>query len=253
MRAGLVSVTFRQFSPVEIIEAARDAGLAAIEWGGDVHVPPGNRDRARQVAAATVAAGLAVSCYGSYYRLGDEPPGTWERVLETAQTLGSPRIRVWAGRVGSDVAGHEQRVQVALDARRIAESAAAAGIAVVTEWHGGTLTDTAASAQALFAAVDHDNLKTYWQPRAKMAFDDCLLDQRAALERVVGVHVFQWHPVDGARRPLAEGADVWPEYLRRAAAAGATDALLEFVAGDDPSKLARDAAALRGWLAALDG
>ena len=36
---GLVSVTFRKLSRTEIAGLMVNAGLSAIEWGGDVHVP----------------------------------------------------------------------------------------------------------------------------------------------------------------------------------------------------------------------
>ena len=39
---GLVSVTFRQLAPEALIDLAARAGLAAIEWGADIHVPPGD-------------------------------------------------------------------------------------------------------------------------------------------------------------------------------------------------------------------
>ena len=39
---GLVSISFRSKSVEEIALAARDAGLEAIEWGGDVHTPHGD-------------------------------------------------------------------------------------------------------------------------------------------------------------------------------------------------------------------
>ena len=67
---GLVSVSFRGESPETILHEARAAGLRAIEWGGDVHVPPGDLENARRIGAATREAGLSVAAYGSYYRLG---------------------------------------------------------------------------------------------------------------------------------------------------------------------------------------
>ena len=42
---GLVSVTFRDKTPAEIVSEVKKAGLDAIEWGGDVHVPHGDVKR----------------------------------------------------------------------------------------------------------------------------------------------------------------------------------------------------------------
>ncbi len=92
---GLCSVTFRQLDPPALLDLAARAGLAAVEWGADVHVPVGDLATARDVAARTADAGLAVASYGSYWRAGPEDVGP---VLATARALGAPRVRVWAGR-----------------------------------------------------------------------------------------------------------------------------------------------------------
>ena len=38
-KPGLCSVSFRENSPEEILQAMADAGLWYIEWGSDVHAP----------------------------------------------------------------------------------------------------------------------------------------------------------------------------------------------------------------------
>ena len=50
VKTGLVSVTFRQKSVEEIAALTAEAGLSGVEWGGDVHVPPGDREAARRAA-----------------------------------------------------------------------------------------------------------------------------------------------------------------------------------------------------------
>src|SRR5690242_18609852 len=99
--SGLVSVTFRQLPPQQIVELAAQGGLAAIEWGGDVHVPHGELQTARRVLERTRQAGLQVAAYGSYYRVGVSPAQglAFESVLETALALQAPTIRVWAGQL----------------------------------------------------------------------------------------------------------------------------------------------------------
>lgn len=250
MRPGLTSITFRKLPAQEVVRLAAEAKLEGIEWGGDVHVPPGDLAAARQAAALTRDAGLVVSSYGSYYRTGDEASDVFPRVLETAVALGAPIIRIWAGRVGSAQADQSLRDRVADDGRRIAELAAKAGLRLACEWHGNTLMDTAASASALLDAVAHPAFQTYWQPHQRMAFADCLRDMDAALPRLAGVHVFHWDERTVARLPLQDGETVWKPYLTKAAQAGSIFALLEFVMNDDPQQLLHDAAVLRSWLAA---
>ena len=47
MKTSVASVTFRRKSVCEVAELARRAGLDAVEWGGDIHVPPGHAQAAR--------------------------------------------------------------------------------------------------------------------------------------------------------------------------------------------------------------
>ena len=83
---GLVSVTFRALSPAQVVDLVRQAGLRGIEWGGDIHAPPGNAARAREVRHLSLEAGLSVAAYGSYYRAAQsEAAGMpFAHVLDTA-------------------------------------------------------------------------------------------------------------------------------------------------------------------------
>jgi 3-dehydroshikimate dehydratase len=249
---GLVSVTFRALPPEEIISLVRRAGLQAIEWGGDVHAPPGDPGRAARIRGQTEDAGLEVSAYGSYYRVGksDLP---FESVLDTAAALGAPAIRVWAGTSGSSETDERGRALVVEESRRIATLAQERNIAISYEFHGGTLTDTAESAAALLAEADHPNLFTFWQPPNGMEFEDCLAGLRLVLPRVSNVHVFHWWPTHADRFPLADGAALWSEYLRVLGGTGrARFASLEFVPGDSTEVFLEEAGTLRALLLPLE-
>ncbi|MCG3147283.1 MAG: hypothetical protein PCFJNLEI_00722 [Verrucomicrobiae bacterium] len=232
---GLVSVSFRKLSPAEIIALVKQAGLAGIEWGGDIHVPHGDVARAKEVRQQTQDAGLRALAYGSYYRVSGDKP--FEPVLDCAVALGVPVIRVWAGSVGSAQATPAQRAAVIADSNRIADCAAQAGIRVAYEFHNGTLTDTDESAQQLLREVPHPNLLTLWQPRPERAVADNLASLRGVLPRLAHVHVYHWTT---ERRPLAEGIENWRQYFQLLQCA----ALLEFVVNDDPQNFLRDAATL---------
>ena len=97
---GLVSITFRQLSVTEIIALVTQAGLAAVEWGGDIHAPHGDEAQAQAIARMGADAGLRVAAYGSYYRVGHPETGPFEAVLASAVALGAPHIRVWPGQPG---------------------------------------------------------------------------------------------------------------------------------------------------------
>jgi sugar phosphate isomerase/epimerase len=247
---ALVSITFRQLPPEQVLAAARAAGLRAIEWGGDVHCPHGDVARAREVARLTAAAGMAVCAYGSYYRLGAEPAAgpSFGEVVASAEALGAPRIRVWVGTAGSADTTPAQRQRIIDDARRCADRAAARGIRVVSEWHGGTLTDTAESGRSFLEAVAHPAFATVWQPSVGLDADASLAEFDAVAPWIEHLHVFHWR--ERERRPLAEGAERWRRYVARAAQLDRPlSAALEFVLGDDPAQLARDGATLNALLA----
>lgn len=229
IRTGLCSVTLRALPIDQVVDVTAQAGLECIEWGGDVHVPPGDLDAARAARDATVAAGLRVASYGSYYRC----EGAFAPVLATARALGAPRIRIWAGQVPSADASPAEREAVASAARE----AASHGLAVAFEFHGGTLTDDIDSALAL---IEASGVPCYWQPPQGMPDDEALAGLRR-LPRVPAVHVFSWWP-GGTRLRLRARAGLWRAVFEHFTDG---DALLEFVPDDDPDLVAEEAEELR--------
>ena len=246
---GLVSITFRQLSVEEIIALVAQAGLAAVEWGGDVHAPHGDEARAQAVARMGADAGLHVAAYGSYYRVGHPETGPFEAVLASAVALGAPHIRVWPGRQGSDSADEAYFQNVVADSRRIGDLAQAERTGIVYEFHANTLTDTNAAAVRLLQTVNHANVRPLWQPARYAAPADNLAGLEALRPWLEYLHVFHWHLQTGERRPLAEGEDLWQDYLAQAGHPDRTRyALLEFVQDDAPEAFLRDAATLLRWL-----
>lgn len=245
MTPGLVSITFRSLPVPVVLGLAKTAGLHSIEWGGDVHCPHGDEVTARQVAEFTVAAGLSVAAYGSYYRVGvSESQGlSFASVLASAVALRAPAIRVWAGASGSATTPSEQRAAIIVDAQRIATLAAQAGVRVLSEWHGGTLTDTAESGRDFLQAVGHDHFATVWQPGVGLSTEAALVELAAVLPWVEHLHVFHWRAHE--RLPLSDGTEAWRRYLALAGTTGRVrSAALEFVRNDEPAQLAPDAATL---------
>jgi sugar phosphate isomerase/epimerase len=246
IRSGLLSVTFRQLAPEEIIKLVSQAGLQAIEWGGDIHVPHGDVERAKQVRDLTVAAGIAVASYGSYYRVGCNNANnlTFDQVLESAIALQAPAIRVWAGDQGSALADDAWWSRVVADAARIAEQAQAVGITVDFEYHRNTLTDSRETTVRLLQEIAHPNIRCNWQPATDLTVEERKLDLRAVLPWLANVHVFQWEP--GIRNPLQDGVEEWTEYaaiIREAR--GDRYAMLEFVRENEPQQFLQDAEALK--------
>ena len=248
IKSGLVSVTFRKLTPAHIIQLVVDAGLEGVEWGGDVHAPPGDARLAQEIARMTVDAGLSVAAYGSYYRVGAPDAGDFQAIVDTALALGAPIIRVWAGNRGSADADDAYWAHVVSESRRIADIAATAGLTVSYEYHGRTLTDTNASAQLLLRRVDHPAICAYWQPPVDGAPEYCAEGLAALLPRLSNVHVFHWLPAT-VRQPLSAGHEVWRTYIDIVKSIpGDRYALIEFVKDDQPAQFMQDAAILLSWL-----
>ena len=245
-KTGLCSVTFRNLSVEEVIEITSKAGLDGIEWGGDVHVPPGNLEHAAEVARLTEESNLEVSSYGSYYRVGDmkSNPVSFEQILETAVHLNAPAIRVWAGTLGSKDADQDYRDQVAADARRIAMLAEKKNVTIHFEYHGDTLTDTKESAALLMKEVDHPNVNIYWQPAVGLSVDERIESINDVLPWLSHVHVFHWDIIDRLR--LVEGKEEWSTYLNLLKTEEQTRyLLLEFVIDDSKQQFFEDAKTLK--------
>jgi 3-dehydroshikimate dehydratase len=240
----MCSVTLRGQTIDEVVGTAAAAGLSGIEWGADRHVPPGDAAAAHRARDACARAGLAVCSYGSYFRAGVHDTGGFAAVLEAARRLGAPRIRIWAGDVGSAAATAGQRRAVVRGVRLIAGPAADAGITLAFEYHGGTLTDDPDSTLALLDEIGHASVGTYWQPPVGMDDDLALDGLRKLLGPLAAVHVFSWWPGD-RRRSLPARGDLWRRAFALLHGTGRDlDALLEFVPDDDATVVGREAAAL---------
>lgn len=244
---GVCSVSFRALTPQTVIDLARTNNLDGIEWGSDIHVPVGDLDQAASIADATERAGLRVLSYGSYWSTEDD---TFPAVLRTARALRAPRIRVWAGKLSSSETSAVQRSHLTRQLRDAADLAAAQGIELGLEFHGGTLTDTVPSTQRLLQDIDHPNIYTYWQPALNVGDTESLTGLEHLMRAVSTIHVFSWWP-DAERRPLAERSELWASVIEQVLASGSThDLLLEFVADDEPGQLAVDASTLHALIAA---
>lgn len=244
IRPGLCSVTFRALAAERVVALAADAGLEAIEWGGDVHVPPGDAVTAERVARATADAGLVVASYGSYFRAGGGEEIA--PILDSTEALGADRVRIWAGGAGSADAAPGERAATIDRLQSAASEAHARGIGLALEFHSGTLADRSDETLRVLREVGSPALSTYWQPTVAASDDDALAEYEEVAAQVGAIHVFSWWP-DTHRLRLEERGDLWRRVLRAAAAQPSPprDALLEFVLDDDPGLLAAEAATLR--------
>jgi len=248
MLTGLVSATFRDLPPTEIIRLVREANLDGIEWSADIHCPPDNPDNAKEIARQTYENGLKIISYGSYYWAGKGDDFT--NILNTAIILQTDNIRIWAGAdyIPSKDVDEETRAKITADIRNIAKMAAEHGISISLEYHCNTLTDTLASAIRLLQDVNMENVYTYWQKLDGLSLEENLhsLQTLAQLKKLKNLHVFS-HISYNERQPFSKGADEWVQYIP--AVKSCNPALLfEFVKGDSPEQLIEDAKFLKSLL-----
>ncbi len=245
LHPGLCSVTLRALPADRVLTVAAAAGLERIEWGADVHAPPGDHAALAALGRSTREHGLTVASYGTYWRATTE---TGTPLLEAARALGCRRLRIWAGTAGSAETDGDERRRVAGAVRRLADEAAEHDLELAFEHHDDTLADTVSSTLDLLAEVDRPNVGTYWQPRVGEDTADALAGLTALLPHLRGVHVFSWWP-QRERLPLAERADLWRAVVDVLDDTGRElDLMLEFLPGDDEARLAGEAEQLRSWL-----
>ena len=252
LRVGLVSVTFRRLPPETIAQEAADAGLGAIEWGGDVHAPHGDIHRARQIGAWSRDLGLDVS-YGSYYRVGEsEAQGlAFEAVLGSTIALGAKMVRVWAGSRGPEAVEAAGWGRVVEDAQRIAAMAATHEVTIAFERHANTLTATPDAHRQLLERLPSPNIATFWQPDFCAPVEENAGALRNVLSRLTTVHVFNYNPPTAQFLPLSASGDTWLPLLSILRESPRShDLMIEFVADGSFESLRADAAVLLRWIEA---
>ena len=249
---GLVSITYRQCSPEQIIALCKNNSLTAIEWGGDVHVPHGDIETAVKVAEMTRAAALSMPSYGTYYKAGaygDNYRAEFEKMLQTAIALGTPALRLWAGSKNSEDMTADERNALIRELRDCADMAAEQSKIITFERHNGTLTNRAASALAMIGEIGKDNVRTHWQPSQFLTHEENCEGLSLLLPYIDCVHVFAWEGANARRFKLAEHRDRWADYL-----AILKDAkqdiylLMEFTPNNDPAEFREEAQTLLSWL-----
>lgn len=255
---GLCSAAVGHLEPAEVIELAAAAGLEAVEWGGDRHVPPGATRVAERLGERCRAAGVATPSYGSFLVAG--APDTDDDVvavtLDTAVALRAPNVRVWTPLGEPPSVQPRRRLEITRAVAAVAEAAARRSLTVSLEFNPATLTRTAASTLQLLDDVGSDVVFTTWQPVWPAPDGEEPMASLAALVHRMS-HVYVHHRYAAVGSALADGAEVLApalELVRNAFGtwAGARVALLAAVAGDTPDEmataLAADAATLGDWV-----
>lgn len=236
---GLCSVTFRDKSVDEIVDIAVENGLNFIEWGADIHLPPGDFGKAERVKKICNKNNILCS-YGSYFKYKEDDD--INLILETAEVLGAKDIRIWAKRISSkDISTLEYEKFIRIS-KKICDKAKKKNININFENHRKTLTDTTKSAEKLLKDIDKENLYMYWQPQAGDDRNERIEAIELLKDKISNVHVFNWDD-EFNRYPLKEARDEWKSYVEKLGDDRAY--LLEFVKDDSIEQFREDAKVLK--------
>lgn len=192
LKVGMTTVTFNPNSILEVAGFAAEAGLAVIEVGGRTHVIAGDIAAAELMRASLSEKKIEICSYGSYYRCGTYPDAgaEFKKVIETAEALGAPTVRIWVGEHNFEDADEQYRERIIGELRIISDMAREVGISIGCEFHGGTLCNSRESSLWVCREVARDNFGMYFQYDPRVSLEENQRTLRDFLPILKNVHVF---------------------------------------------------------------
>lgn len=143
MLKGLTSVALRNRTVEEIVRAAADAGLSAIEIDSVSHLAPEEGARAVEIGALVKAARMTVSSYATDFTLGDSDSSVFELYCRTALALGAPCVRVRCDGMPSACIDAARESFLVGEMKKVLASAEKYELSVALELCANTLCDDA--------------------------------------------------------------------------------------------------------------
>lgn len=246
-KCGLVSISFRDSTPEEILKAMVDARLTCIEWGSDIHAPCNDAEKLKYVAELQEKYNIECVAYGTYFRLGVTPIDELPAYIEAAKILKTNILRLWCGNLGFDEYNQNTEAKKKLfeDSKAAAKIAEKAGVTLCLECHNNTYTDVKEGSYEIINAVSSPNFKMYWQPNQFKSLDENLKMAELLAPYTTNIHVFNWVGKENFQRdelPLEGAIDTWRKYLSYFT--GEHALLLEFMPDNRIESLKREAEAL---------
>lgn len=166
MKIGFTSTSFRQIKSIEkIVKIASESGAECIEWGGDIHIK--DVPTAKRAKKLCDGAGIEISSYGSYYRVGSKNADEWKNICEIASAMGAKSIRVWLGNRDSEVTDENTYKLLVEDGKAICSVAKEYGLIVCPECHDNTFNNNTDAFLKIREDIGCENFRTYFQSRYK--------------------------------------------------------------------------------------
>ena len=166
MKVGFTSTSFRQIKSIEkIVKIASESGADCIEWGGDIHVK--DVQTAKRAKKLCDDAGIMISSYGSYYRVGSKNSDEWKNICEIASATGAKSIRVWLGSCDSEITDEKTYNLLVEDGKAICAVADEYNLTVCPECHDNTYNNNTDAFLKICRDIGCENFRTYFQSRYK--------------------------------------------------------------------------------------
>lgn len=238
---GLVSISFREHSAKEILEAMQKAGLSVIEWGSDIHAPKDDIKKLREIVKMQKEYGIECCSYGTYFNLGVDDTKELEDYIKAAKILGTDILRLWCGDKGSAEYSKSEAEFLFEECKKAANIAQKHNVRLCLECHNWTYTDTKESALSLIKAVNSKHFLMYWQPNQFRTVEENINYATALSPYTEHLHVFNWE--EKQKFPLCLGIDTWKEYLK--CFKKDKTLLLEFMPDGEITSLETESAALK--------
>ena len=209
---GLVSVSFRDHSVEEIINAMNQCEIHNIEWGGDIHAPINEIENAEKIRFLQQKFNIRCTSYGSYYRIGISDPFDLPKYYATAYALQADCVRVWCGDKNyEDYSKSEKRILFS-EAQKACEIARMNRRAICLECHNNTYTNSIDGALEIMNEIDDEFFRMYWQPNQFKSFEENCEYAKRISNFTTNIHVFNWKGQE--KYPLSKAIDEWTEYLK---------------------------------------
>ena len=240
-KLGLVSVSFRKHTPIEILEAVKNAGLSYIEWGSDVHAPCGEEEKLLEIAALQKEYGIKCSSYGTYFKFGETPISELESYIKAAKILGTDILRLWCGTKSGSNMTEEEKNDLVLSCRKAASIAESHGVTLCMECHKKTFTEDPADAVFLMETIASRHFRMYWQPFQWQDAEQNMKNAKMIAPYATHIHVFNWKGQD--KLTLADAISEWQGYLENFSTPRTL--LLEFMPNGTLDELKNEAEALK--------
>lgn len=242
-KLGLVSISFRQHTPEEILAAMKKAGLNYIEWGSDVHAPCTDPQRLAEIVALQQKYGISCCSYGTYFRIGVTPIEELAQYIKAAKMLGTDILRLWCGNKNSEKYIAEEKTAFFAECKAVAEIAEAEHVILCMECHNNTYTNVKEAALELMQAVNSAAFRMYWQPGLQRTVEENIHYAKLLSVYTEHLHVFYWKGTE--KCPLRDAVQVWRKYLACFPIEKDRALLLEFMPDDKIESLEEEAKALK--------